>query len=339
MKLSNYIKDKLFEITLEILTIIILILLELVFKSPKQLIYSSVFIVILTYIIIFTTEYNRKKSFYKILENNIKNLDKAYLVLETIKEPTFYEGKLIYNILYEINKSYIENIDHYYRQTKDFKDYIEMWIHEVKIPVSCLTLITHNNKNKFSKNAIHQIKKIDDYLEQVLYYVRSENASKDYLINKINLKKCINSIAIRNKDLCLESKVDLIVKNVDCEIYTDSKWLEFILNQIINNSIKYKDNKKSSFIKIYTQETDTSTTIIIEDNGIGIEKSDLNKVFEKSFTGINGRKNYKSTGMGLFIAKKLCNQLGHKITIESELNKYTKVSIKVSKNNFYDTIK
>lgn len=339
MKLKNYIKDKTIEITILIVTYIIMLLLFIAFKINISLIIALSVILLFSYSITFTISYLRKKTFYDNLVNNIKLLDKAYLVLETINEPNFYEGKIISDILYDINKSYIENIHDLENQVKDFKNYIEMWIHEIKIPVSYLTLNAHNNKDKFKPNDLIQIKKIDDYLEQVLYYVRSENASSDYLINKVNLKKCINEVALKNKDYLLESKVDLIVTNVDYNIYTDSKWLEFIINQIINNSIKYKKDNCESYIKIYAIKDDETITLTIEDNGIGIIESDIKRVFEKSFTGTNGRIKNSSTGMGLFIVKNLCIKLGHIVRIESKKDEYTKVHITISTNKYYEVTK
>ena len=138
-------------------------------------------------------------------------------------------------------------------------------------------------------------------------------------------------------DDLLENKIDYITENVDVKVLTDSKWLEFILGQIVNNSIKYK-KKGNSYIKIKALTTNLNTTLIIEDNGIGIKKSDLKQVFDKSFTGENGRVVSSSTGMGLFIAKNMCDKLGHKIAIESEYNKYTKVLITFAKDTYYDVL-
>ena len=222
-------------------------------------------------------------------------------------------------------------------QTDDFKDYIEMWIHEVKIPIASLVLMAHNHPDKFDKNFKEQIKRIEDYVEQVLYYVRQEFAEKDYFINSVSLKKVIANVALKNKNDFLESKIDLIVENVDCKVYTDSKWLEFILNQIIGNSIKYK-KEKNSIIKITVEEDLEKCTLIVEDNGIGIPETDLSSVFEKSFTGNNGRRKGKSTGMGLYIVKKLCDKLGHQVKIESQEGEYTKLFLVFSKNKYYDVI-
>ena len=237
--------------------------------------------------------------------------------------------------MYDINKSMIENVSSYINSTKDFKDYIEMWIHEVKIPISSLILMTHNHKSQVPKEYIEEIKRLDNYIDQILYYVRSNYTSEDFIFKKVKLEKIISSVALKNKDDLLENKIDLIVDIKNTEVYIDTKWLEFILNQIINNSIKYKKDVPNSYIQINATEDNNQITLFIKDNGIGIPKSDIPNVFKKSFTGTNGRDKIKSTGMGLYIAKKLCTKLGHKIEIESEEKEYTIVKIIFGKNKLY----
>ncbi len=339
MSLIKFLKDKLYLIITFFVTYIILNLMFIAFKVNFQLILATSFLLFLFLIIILAIEYLKKKSFYTNLLNNIEVLDKAYLVLETIDKPNFYDGELLYQALYEINKSMNEFIKSLEGQMNDFKEYIEMWIHEVKIPIASLVLMTHNHNDKFDKKTIEQLRRIEDYVEQVLYYVRSENAEHDYLINEVALNKVISNVALKNKDDLLANKINLNVEVADYKVFTDSKWLEFIFNQIMNNSIKYKRKIKDSYIKIEAREEEERIVITIMDNGIGIPSEDLPKIFEKSFTGYNGRIKSKSTGMGLNICKNLCEKLGHKIFAESVQGEYTKIYIVIAKNKFYDVIK
>ena len=155
----------------------------------------------------------------------------------------------------------------------------------------------------------------------------------------MNLKEIINKVIKKNKEIFLLEKIEIKLENLDNKkVLSDSKWLEFIINQIISNSLKYVDKEKS-VITITTSESEKNIILKIHDNGIGIPKSDIKKVFDKSFTGENGRKIQTSTGMGLYIAKQLCEKLGHKIEIKSEQNKYTSVFITFSKDQFYNILK
>lgn len=334
MKFIRYIKDRIIDIIMLIIVEILISMIFFAFKVPRDVKVSVSIVIVVAFLIPFTFNYLKKKSFYDKLEQNLKNLDKKYLVLETISKPTFYEGDILYKTMYEVDKSMIENLNVYKHNISDFKEYIEMWIHEVKIPIATLTLMSHNNRETLDKKYIEQIQRLDDYTDQVLYYVRSENAEKDYLIKETNLLNVIGKVAMKNKDYLLENNINLDVNNVDYVVYTDSKWLEFILNQIINNSIKYK-KESDSFIKIYAEETKDKIILNIYDNGIGIASEDIPRVFQKSFTGYNGRIRSKSTGMGLYIANQLSSKLGHKIEIESVQGKYTDVKLSFSCNDYY----
>lgn len=302
MKLSEYLKDKVYFIIVNLICISIIILLLLAFKVRFSLIMVVTFLLITENILLLMIDYFRKKNFYTSLSQKLEELDKKYLILEMMSRPSFYEGKILYDTIYETDKSMIEIVNEYLSNIEDFKDYIEMWIHEVKIPISSLVLMSHNHK-ELNNTYINEVKKLNDYVDQVLYYVRSNYAENDYIIK--------------------ENKV-----------LTDSKWLEFILNQIINNSIKYKKDN-DSIIKIESLKENAKTILSIYDNGIGINKKDIKNVFKKSFTGENGRNLSKSTGMGLYIAKRLCDKLGHKILIESEKNEYTIVKIIFGNNDYY----
>ena len=335
MSFLKYLKDKLFIILTFLFSYIIILLMLFAFKIDYSLIIAITIVLFLMIIIIILTDYFRKKGFYNTLINNTNKLDKKYLVLETLYKPDFYEGKIAYDVLYDINKSMTENVKKHNDQLTDFKEYIEMWIHEIKVPIASLVLQIHNNKDKKSKDILKKINKIDELTEQILYYVRTESIEKDYLIKDANLNKIVGEVALKNKDYLLENKINFVCDNLNYDVLTDSKWLVFILNQIVNNSIKYKKEKGDAILKIYDVDNKKNVKLIIEDNGIGIIESDLPRVFDKSFTGYNGRIRHKSTGMGLFIAKSLCDRLGHKIEIESKQNEYTKVTITFFENDYY----
>lgn len=336
MSFKKYLNEYKLAIILTLLSYFLIFSLLMIFKINIALIILCELILIVLMLAILIGEYFRRRKFYNELLNNTNRLDKKYLVLETINKPNYYEGELIYQTLYEIDKSMIEHIKEYEDSIDEFKGYVELWIHEVKIPLMSLMLKCHNNKDKIDRTFEEQIRKLDNYIEQILYYVRSEEANKDFSIKNVELKKVISRTALRNKDDLLENKINLMVENVDFVVLSDSKWLEFIINQIINNSIKYRNNKVENYIKITAKEDSDKIVLSILDNGIGIEKADLSRVFEKTFTGSNGRIVTSSTGMGLYIVNKLCQKLGHVISIDSEINNYTCVNITFFKNDFYN---
>ncbi len=331
MKLSTYLKDKLYAFLIFTIYIIILILFLIALKLTSSIIiFITAFTVAVFFIILFY-DYFRKRKFYEELLDKLYSLDKKYLLIEMLLEPNFLEGKILYDVLDEVNKNEHDLISKLKNKQEDFKEYIELWIHEVKLPLASLTLI-----NRKDKNTLRELKRIEDDVEQILYYVRCENANNDYLIKEWNLDTIIKNVALRNKDDLLALDIDFKVDNCNLKVLTDSKWLEFIINQIVSNSIKYKKDK-DSIIEITGEDSDDFVTITIYDNGKGISKSDLPRVFNKTFTGNNGRTlSSKSTGMGLYLCKELCNKLGHKIEIDSKVNEYTKVIITIYKKGLYN---
>ncbi|MDE5772107.1 MAG: sensor histidine kinase [Ruminococcus sp.] len=278
-------------------------------------------------------EYFRRKTFYTTLVSDTETLDKKYLLSAMTESPDFYEGQIFYEILCETNKSMCDNVAEYRRHSTEFQEYIELWVHEVKLPVASLLLMCHNNPEKSEKYS-KQLRRIDECIENVMYYVRSENAEKDYLIKEVSLKRAFNASAVKNREELQQRNVVLKTKNLDITVMTDSKWLEYIMGQIIGNSMKYFSDDREPEINIYSVETDDNVILHMRDNGIGIPTSDLPYIFEKSYTGENGRTHAKSTGMGLYIIKKLCESLGHDVKAESVQNEFTDIIITFGKNNF-----
>lgn len=334
MKFSKYLKDNLVNIIIYIATVVLLAFILVAFKVQNQAIIITLIVLVFSSLVILLNNFFRKNKFYEQFCRNLEKLDKKFLILETLPEPNTYEEKIMVDSLYEINKSMLENINEYQKNINEFKEFVEIWIHEVKIPISSMVLKCHNNKEKYDKSFLSLIRRLDNNVDEILYYVRSENTEKDFAISQVDLKEVVRSVSIKNKDDLLENNVSFETDLKALNINTDKKWLEFILNQIINNSIKYKKDE-DSIIKIESSENKDKVILEIYDNGIGIPAQDLKRLFDKSFTGTNGRNKVKSTGMGLYIIKNLCNKLGHNIYIQSEENKYTKVILEFGKNNIY----
>ncbi len=335
MKYFDYLKDKIVELFVFIVMIILSIILFELFKCHVLLKMSFVFIYILLYIVIFVYDYVKRNKFYKEINEKLNQLDKKYLIVELIKEGTFLDASIFIEYLYQIDKSFIEEVNKYKIQSDEFREYIELWCHEIKTPIATSKLIIDNNKNKVTDSISEEINSIESYVEQVLFYSRSENVEKDYILNTVNLKELIDSVILSNKK-------DIILKNIKINMFkeevsvkSDSKWLFYIINQIIINSIKYSKDKKPS-ISISIISNKNNKLLTIEDNGIGIDPSEIDRVFDKGFTGTNGRNKYNSTGMGLFLSKKLCDKLGHDIHITSKYNTMTKVTIIFPNSSMYN---
>lgn len=321
----NYIKDKIVYIFSYIIGITVTISILAILQINKLIIILITILLITSMIIPLIYEYIKKYTFYKTFKSTLDKLDRKYLITEMIKQSNFTEGQLLLNYLYDIDKSMHENVNNYKYTSQELREYIELWCHEIKTPIATSKLIVENNNNKITKSILEEIENIETYVEQILFYARSNTVEKDYIITDTDLKKIVKDIIKNNKKTLISKKIKIEIGEM-YKVKSDSKWLEFIINQIINNSIKYS-KKKNAYIKISAEKYKNNITLSIKDNGIGIEETEINKVFDKGFTGTNGRKKYNSTGIGLYLCKKLCNKLNHKITIDSKLNKYTIIRI------------
>lgn len=339
MTFLKFIKEKILTI---ILIVFSLITIEIFFMTYPLNTYIKIYtptIIIASYLIGLIYEYNKKKKYYNYLEKILNQLKEKYLITEVIKKPEFIEGKILYETLEQINKSMHENVNKYKYNVKDYKDYIELWIHEIKIPLATSKMIIENNKNNTTRSIEEELDKLENYIDQALYYARSNTVEKDYYIKKSNLKELVNESIKKNKTMLIQEKVEINTHDLNNIIYTDSKWIIFILNQLIQNSVKYKNKERTLEIEMFSKENKDNTILYIKDNGIGIKKNEINRIFEKGFTGTNGRlSNKKSTGIGLYLCKKLCDKLGISIELDSKENEYTIIKI-IFPNSSYINLK
>ena len=334
MNFKLFFKEKVITILLLLFGIITIEILLMAYNVGMFIKIYIPFIIMGLYITSIIIEYLKKKEFYNDLLNMLEELEEKYLITEIINTPSFLEGKILKNTLEQIDKSMLENVNKYKYMTEDYKEYIELWIHEIKIPIATSKMVIENNKNAITKSIDEELDKVENYIEQALFYARSNTVEKDYYIRKVFLKEIVNESIKKNKSSLIQEKISINIHDLNIEVNTDNKWIVFILNQIIQNSVKYK-KKEESAIEIYAKQGKENVILYIKDNGIGIKKGEITRVFEKGFTGTNGRlSNKKSTGIGLYLCKKLCNKLGIGIELNSVQNEGTEVELIFPKGSY-----
>lgn len=334
MRFGEFFRKNLVTLFLLVFSLSTIEIFLIIYEIPIFLRLYIIVSIILMYFIGTLYEYIKKKTFYNKVSENIEKLDKKYLISEIIDYPEFIEGKIFCDVLRDTSKSMIENVNKYKFIQEDYKDYIELWIHEIKIPIATSKMIIENNKSDVTKSIDEELEKIENFIEQALFYARSNTVEKDYAIKENNIKDIIDFVIKKNKNILISNKISIDIHDVDNIVYTDTKWIYFILNQIIQNSVKYS-NDDNKLIEIYSKNSKENVILYLKDNGIGIKESEISKVFDKGFTGTNGRINdKKSTGIGLYLCKKLCEKLGLGIEIESEFLKSTEVKIIFPKGSY-----
>lgn len=260
---------------------------------------------------------NRKKELQKLL-TMAEQLEERYLIQEVMKLPERADDQVYYELMKMAGKSMLERIGEVRRERLEYKEYIEQWIHEIKTPIAAMKLLCENHRMDFTRELLTELEKTNRFTEQALYYARSEHTEKDYSVRETDLLAVVHQVIADNKYLLLQNKVSLEVADRMETVYSDEKWLRFILNQLVVNAVQYRT--EHPVIRIRANQRQDQVVLSVEDNGIGIPACDLPRIFEKGFTGQNGRIMQRSTGIGLYLCKRLCDKLGVGIMAESSGN-------------------
>ena len=244
--------------------------------------------------------------------------------------PQDFKEEVFLNIVNALYSEYTASLKHMENQFKENNDFMTAWVHEIKTPITTSKLLLESQEledSAFISSITEEMDKIEDYVEKVLYYSRSDNFSKDYIISEVFVNNIVKESLKKHSFLFIKKHISL-VNNISESLYinSDRKWLLFIVDQLVSNALKYTDSKGT--IKFSTRENEKEVLLIVEDSGSGVKKEDMDRLFTKAFTGSNGRNiNMKATGLGLYLSQKLAKKLGHYITLESEYGKGTSVYV------------
>ena len=221
----------------------------------------------------------------------------------------------------------------------DMMEYYTMWAHQIKTPIAAMRLLLQSEPPKqpeyrdrqdrqdrpgINGELLEQLFRVEQYVEMVMQYLRMENMSGDLLVKRYSLDIIVKQAVRKYSKTFIRKKIRLSYKNLNRMVLTDEKWLVFVVEQILSNALKY--TREGGTVSVY-MDADSPDTLVIGDTGVGIEPEDLPRIFERGYTGYNGRADKKSTGIGLYLCKSILNKLSHTIEIESEAGKGTKVRI------------
>ncbi|WP_017413985.1 sensor histidine kinase [Clostridium tunisiense] len=259
-----------------------------------------------------------------------KDLKKQEVILSFLEEPIISKEKEIIGLVSKKEMQVIEKIGKIMRENQatiknqsknidEYKEYIEAWAHEIKTPLGLMTFVLDNRREEISpviyKRLEYARTKMQEDIERMLYYARLKASRNDYYFKEVSLKTLCCEVLEEYEILLQEQGIKVIVELEDFNVVSDKKGVQFIIRQVISNAIKYKKpNESCPHIVIASQENKKSIRLIIRDNGIGVKAYDLPLIFEKGFTGELGEQRKNSTGMGLYLAEQVAENL--KITLE-----------------------
>lgn len=222
----------------------------------------------------------------------------------------------------ELEKQIESMRNDYISWQKDIQEYFSMWVHQIKTPITCLEILTEDNKEMKM-----QLKSIDNYTNMAINYLKLNLHEKDMDISAVDVDNLLNMLIKKYSLLFINSHISLDFRKNGLKCITDSKWLSVLLEQILSNAIKYSENSQ---IILDSFKKNNSVVILIEDHGIGIPEEDINRIFDKGYSGFNGRLKQKSSGLGLYLAKSIANKLDIRLKVDSTVGQGSKFYVIVN---------
>ncbi|MDN4493157.1 sensor histidine kinase [Ureibacillus aquaedulcis] len=323
MGLKLFIKEHISFVLFEV--VIVLFILSLYWLDGFRNMSTAIYTIIISFILIISFlgfRYFRRQSYLNKISCLPRTMDDA--LQKNAKSPEHIQTE---SYLHELYRVYQHEVQALYASQNRQEKFLNQWIHQMKTPVSVLELLLQEEGPLDKKSVQEEVDRIKRGLELVLMNARLEKFEDDMQVEQVYLKQIVNATINENKRLFITNRV-FPETHIDEElaVASDSKWLKFILGQFITNAVKYTFEQNKHII-ISATKVDSEVKLTIRDEGIGIPKSDLTRVTKAFFTGENGRKTGESTGMGLYLASEICEKLGHKFEIESEVGAGTTITL------------
>ena len=281
-------------------------------------------VLVLAAFVALVLDWLHRRVFYQQISDALDSLDETYLATELVERPHFLEGELFFDALDRESKAMRDRLAAARHRQREYREYVETWVHEIKTPIAAAHLVAHNNPSPEVDAMDAEVGEIEGYVEQALFYSRGTSLDRDFQIREVALSEVVRD-ALRHKARTLiGARVTPELVDLDVTVRTDPKWLSFVIGQVLVNAAKYRaDGEGRGHVRIFAERDETGldswvTRLAIADDGIGMPASDVGRAFDKGFTGENGRRFARSTGMGLYLVRELCAKMGVDAWLESE---------------------
>lgn len=268
-------------------------------------------------------DYLRQRSFWRQLDGFVGEFDRPRLAIELIGEPRFAEGRVAYDALRAVSHGAGDEVAEQRRRVEEYRGYVESWVHDAKTPIAAARLALENGN---AAGVALELERVERYVDQALFYARSETLERDYLVRRHVLRDVVASAVRANASLLIGARVTpRLGDGLDLVVFTDDKWLEFMLGQLLQNSARYARPNAPDGPQIWFEawrvgegSADEAVELTVRDNGCGVSEAELPRVFDRGFTGENGRTHEHSTGLGLWLASRLAAKMGIAVQASSE---------------------
>lgn len=303
---------------------VIFIISFILYRLPAAAVVYPLVLTTLTGTFFIAADFIRFRRKHAALQN-ISRLSAA--MITSLPESTEIYDEDYKTVISALREEVIRSEDSFNDRYRDMTEYYSVWAHQIKTPIASMKLTLQGEDSPASRKLTSELMRIEQYVEMVLAFIRLDSSSTDYVFKEYSVDGIIRQSVRKFAPDFISKKIRLEYDEINENIVTDEKWLSFVIEQVLSNSLKYT---KDGSVRIYKTE---NRQLCIEDTGIGIAPEDLPRIFEKGYTGFNGRADKSASGIGLYLCKRICDNLMLKIKAESEPGEGTKILIDLNQSN------
>lgn len=325
MTVREFLSDRLSRIALQVICVGLAMLF--LFATGTQ---SGVLVILLLFLLLIFAavqlcDFFRQRTYFRELEAIMDGLDRKYLFTECIPPPRGLYERRLFELTRRAGQAMIGAVSDAQALQREYREYVERWVHEIKAPITAARLICRDLDGNTRRKLTAELAQIEAHVERALFYARAENPEQDCLLRQVDLGEIAAQAIENHRFLLIQSGVRVETGGLERTVYTDEKWAVFILGQLLQNAARYRGTEP--IITLSAKSLGKQIQLIVEDNGIGIPSHELPRVFDRGFTGSNGRMRGGSTGMGLYLCRKLASFLELDLRIVSREGEGTAVTL------------
>ena len=325
MTLREFLSDWLGRIALWLVCIGLALLFLFATGTQPGVLALLLLALLLVFVTVQAVDFFRQRARLLELENILESLDRKYLFMECVPPPKNLYERHLFDLTRRAGRAMTGAVSDAQAAQREYREYVEQWVHEIKAPITAARLICRELDGKTRRKLMAELAQIEAYVERALFYARAENPEQDCLLRQVNLGKIVAQAVENHRSLLIQSGVRVETEGLDCTVYTDEKWAVFILGQMLQNAFRYRGTEP--VITLSAKPLGKQVQLAVRDNGIGIPAHELTRVFDRGFTGSNGRSRGGATGMGLYLCKKLASFLDLGLHIASQEGEGTTVML------------
>lgn len=321
MTLREFLSDRLGRILLQLICVGGAAFFLTITGTQRGVLIILLLVLLLVFTVVQLSDFYHQRSYLTELETVINGLDQKYLFTDCVSIPKGIYERHVFDLVRRAGRSMIGAVSDAKASQREYREYVESWVHEVKAPITAARLVCRQMEGDTRRKLDYELAQIEAHIERALFYARAESPERDCVIRQTNLSEIVSQAVENHRNLLIQSGVRVETQGLDYQVYTDKKWAVFILGQLLQNAARYRTENPVIIISAKTLGKQIQLTV--QDNGIGIPSHELSRVFDRGFTGSNGRIRGGSTGMGLYLCKKLAGFLELNIHLTAEEGKGT----------------